>query len=138
MMSKKKSLVSMVLVFAMFVTLCIPAMAASNQTITLPVNQAWVTAGSDTRTGKVGFVNARNHSVYPTSGTDNFTTIQCKITNSSGTRISVDSYVQLKEGASASSRIDILDGYLTIKTVYFKFRGNTNKSAKAVVSYNAM
>lgn len=134
---KKRSMVCTVLLLAMFVAMCIPAMAASNQVISLPANQVWTTAGSDARSGAYSYVNVRNHSVYPASGNDSFSVIQCKITTSSGTLLCNDSYYRLDEGDSGYTRIDIREGYLNTETVYFKFRGNTDKSAKAVVSYYA-
>lgn len=131
-------MVCTVLLLAMFVAMCIPAMAASyNQVISLPANQAWTTAGSDDRSGAYSYVKVRNHSVYPASGNDSFSKIQCKITTSSGTLLCNDSYYKLDEGDSGYTQIDIREGYLNTETVYFKFRGNTDKSAKAVVSYYA-
>lgn len=135
---KKRSMVCTVLLLAMFVAMCIPAMAASyNQVISLPANQVWMTAGNDDRSGAYSYVKAQNHSVYPTSGDDTFSVIQCKITDSSGTLLCSSSSYKLEEGTGSYTKIYIREGYLDTDTVYFKFRGNKDYSAKAVVSYYA-
>lgn len=137
MMTKRRSLVCTVVLLALFVALCIPAMAASNKVITLPENQVWMTAGSDARSGAYSYVKVRNHSVYPTSGADFFGVIQCKITTANGTLLCNSSYYKLDEGDDDYTTIYIREGYLNTETVYFKFRGNTEYGAKAVVSYYA-
>ncbi len=133
---KKRSMVCTILLLAMFVVMCIPAMAAYNQVISLPANQVWMTAGNDDRSGAYSYVKVKNHSVYPASGNDSFSVIQCKITTSNGTLLCNNSYYRLEEG-DGYTQIDIREGYLNTETVYFKFRGNADKSAKAVVSYYA-
>lgn len=136
--STKRSIICTILLIAMFVAICIPAMAASNKVISLPANKTWKLAGTETRSGDYSYVTARNHSVYPSSGTDLFGMIQFKITNSDGTLICNSDYYTLDETATASSIIYVREGYLNTEDVRFYFRGNTNLAATAVVSYNPM
>lgn len=134
---KRRSMVCVVLLLVMIATMCIPVMAANKQVITIPANQAWMCAGTDDRLGAFSYAQARNHSVYPKSGNDFFSKIQCKITNKYGNLLCVNNYYTLDEGDSKFTQMDIREGMLTEKTVYFYFRGNSQKSAEAVVSYNA-
>lgn len=137
MTTKRRCLVCSILLLAMFVALCIPVLAASTQrVISLPADQSWVSAGSDTRSTSHSYTYARNHSVYPTSGVDLFSTIQCRLTSPGGTTIS--STYSLKEGADAYTEVYILDGYLHYTTVFFNFRGNSDYAANAVVSYDGL
>lgn len=99
-------------------------------------NQVWTSQSdnTDSRSGAYSTVYARNHAVRPTSGTDNFAKIQTRVTNGYGTVIS-DTYT-LSESATSSTSITIKEGYLASKLVGFQFRGNTNKEAYAIVSYD--
>lgn len=132
-MTKRR--ISGILMTVLVVLSCISVNASNNQVIIIPANQKWTTAGNETRTGNYSYVRARNDSVYPVSGTDNFAIIQCKITNSNGTLLCNKEYYKLDETADSATKISIREGYLTTKKIYFKFRGNTEKPAKAVVSY---
>lgn len=131
---------SSVLLLVLSIAIYIPAIAAASheQVIYLPQNQSWVTAGMDTRTGLFSYVKARNHSVYPNSGIDLFTTIQCKITDANGTLLCNESYYTLTETANDYTQIRIKEGCLKHSDIYFCFRGNTSAEATAIVSYNAM
>ena len=132
---KARRMVCFILLLALFITLCIPAMAVTNQVISIPANQKWMTAGSDARSGYYSYVNVLNHSVYPTSGADFFGIIQCKITTMSGTLLCEKNYYSLQEGADTYTQIRIREGYLNTEMVYFNFRGNSNYEATAIVSY---
>lgn len=82
-------------------------------------------------------VLARNHSVYPTSGTDTYENIQCRVTNTSGTTISVGAPHTLNETSATSTTITLGEGYLGYTSIVFGFRGNSSKPGEAVVSYNS-
>lgn len=129
-----KSTIPIIIIFVMLLTMALPAFATYKQNIFLPKDKKWMTAGHETRNFDYSYVRARCHSVYPESGTDNFTTIKCQVKNSSGTVISKQTY-SLKESASSNTKVYIKEGYLSASPVYFQFRGNTNKPAYAVVSY---
>ena len=117
----------------------ISAFAKSNVVVYLPVNQIWSAASLENRTGNYSYVQVGCDSVYPTSGTDNFTKIQARICrNNSGTLqlLMNKSYIVLTEGAGLS-KIYIKEGYLNTTTVHFQFRGNSSSAAEAVVDYYA-
>ncbi len=108
------------------------------KTIDLPKNQKWVSC-SATRTGDYDFCYAKCQSVYSTTSSDNFTRIQARVVNSSGTRISVDSKYILSEKDAGSAVMNIKRGYLSAKSIKFQFRGNKPEyAARAKVFYNAM
>ena len=133
---KRKILVTGVITFLMMATMLMSTFAAIDKNITIPSNQAWTSGSSEARTGNYSNVKVKCNSVYPESGTDNFSKIQTRITNSSGTLIMNTEYTTLTEG-NDYSYIAIKQGYLNTTTVRFQFRGNTSKSAKAVVSFSA-
>lgn len=132
-MLKTKNLVTGVVAMAMALVVSVPVFSATNQTISLPKNKVWVDAGDAIRSGNYSAVRARCHSVYPDSGTDDFTKIRCRVQNSSDTVIS--DTVILSETASDYTSIEIREGYISASPVTFQFRGNTNAAANAVVSY---
>jgi hypothetical protein len=133
-MKNMKKLATIITVLAMAFVMAIPTFAAYKQSIYLPKDQAWVTAGDATRSGNYSTVKARCHSVYPDSGADFFGKIQCRVTNKNGTEIS-DKIYALDEGDSDYTKITIKEGYLSTSPVTFQFRGNTSAAANAVVSY---
>jgi hypothetical protein len=135
----KKIFVGMLAMAAIFImsSVCYAGTRDYMQTIYLPPNQAWTTAGSGNRSGNFSFVIARTHAVYPVGGADHFTKCQCKITNTSGTTICKSSYYTLYETSGSYTHIPIKEGYLNTTTVKFKFRGNTSDDAYANVSYSA-
>jgi len=136
---KLRVTLSILAVIATLAMSCIPALAStSNQVIYLPANQVWTLAGTDSRSKAYSYVKARNNSVYPASGIDNFQTIQCKATTNDGSVMTTKNYYQLSETSSDYTSMYVMDGYLNYNTTYFYFRGNTADSAYAVVSYNAM
>lgn len=138
-MKLRKTIYAAISATVMIAMLCVSAMAASvtNKTISLPANQVWTSAtgNSVARSGSYNDVGARCNSVYPDSGADFFGKIQCRVLNSYGTKIMDDDYVVLDEGADGYTYIPIKNGYLSVTTVYFQFRGNTSAAANAVVSY---
>lgn len=134
MKEKKNKLFICVLTLLLCLSMSLPCMATYRKSIRIPANQEWTTAGSESRSGNYSYVSAENHSVYPESGTDLFSTIQCKVTNSSGTRVCANEVYYLSE-TGGSVNIYMREGYLNTTTVYFKFRGNSSSAAYAVVSY---
>ena len=120
---------------AMFCMMSMSALASTM--ISLPENQVWTSKAAISRTGSFSFVYAKCESVYPSSGSDNFTKIQTRLVNSSGKLIMKKDYETLTEG-KASSLLYIKEGYLADKTVYIQFRGNTNAAAEAVVDYYSL
>ncbi len=129
----KKHRISILVALGMIMITCVPVFATS-RTIELPKDQVWTAKFSEPRTGKYSQVSAECDSVYPLSGSDNFTRIHCRVVNQSGTVISAQSYYVLTEGMS-STYIPIKEGYLNLSVVYFQFRGNSNSPAYAAVSY---
>lgn len=79
----------------------------------------------------------RCESVYPDENIpDTYRIIYCRITDYKGNRISLDSERQLTEGAGVYEQMKIREIYANVLgTIYFQFRGNSNASAYAVVSY---
>ncbi len=136
-MKTTKKILSAFVVMMIAIIIAVPAFAAgtNRQSIYLPKDQEWKSAGTDTRTGNYSYVYARCHSVYPDSGADHFTTIQCRVRNSSGIVIS-DKIYYLEESATGFTSIKIKEGYLSASPVTFQFRGNTSAPAYAVVSYH--
>lgn len=138
---KTKSLryvVSTILVLALFFALAVPSMAVSvKEIVQIYSNQSWNNRSAVTRSGNYSTVLARNHSVYPTSGTDTYENIQCRVTNTSGTTISVNAPHTLNETSATSTTITLGEGYLGYTSIVFGFRGNSSKPGEAVVSYNS-
>lgn len=132
---KKQKLIPCIVALAIAFITSIPVFA-STTTISLSKDQAWTKNYNDTRSKDYSYVTARCHSVYPASGTDNFEKIQVRILNSSNTVIMDNDYVTLSETASTGTEISIKEGYLGVSSVNFQFRGNTDKAASAVVSYD--
>lgn len=135
MKQRNRCLVGTLLLLTMLIAFAVPALAVSNQVLSLPSGQVWTSGSSISRTGNYSYAFARNHSVYPYSGTDQYELIQCRIVNSSGTRISEEPYVPLSETAGSYSLVYLREGYLGYKTILFQFRGNSTNAAYAVVSY---
>ena len=129
----KKHRISILVALGMIMITCMPVFATS-RTIELPSNQVWTAKFSEPRTGRYSQVAAECDSVYPLSGSDNFTRIQCRVVNQSGTVITGNDYYRLTEGMP-STYITIEEGYLNLSVVYFQFRGNTPSPAYTVVSY---
>lgn len=123
---------------AMFCMMSMSALAATNVVISLPKDQAWTSRRSMTRTGNYSYVQASCDSVYPTDGgSDNFSKIQARIVDSSGTLIMTKDYVVLKEGDGYQD-LDIKEGYQALSPVYIQFRGNSSSAAEAVVNYKGL
>lgn len=129
----KKHRISILVALGMIMITCMPIFATS-RTIELPSNQVWTAKFSEPRTGKYSQVSAKCDSVYPPSGSDNFTQIQCRVVNQSGTVISEQSFYRLTEG-TPSTYITLKEGYLNLSVVYFQFRGNSSQPANAAVTY---
>lgn len=133
-MNKKKKITTVIVAMAMFCMMSISALAATNVVVSLPKDQAWTSKKSVTRTGSYSYIEASCDSVYPTSGSDNFSKIQARVVNSAGTLIMTKDYEVLKEG-DGYQELHIKDGYLALDTVYIQFRGNSSSAAEAVVNY---
>lgn len=112
----------------------VSVMAGMNEKVELPANQVWTKSYPSPRTGDYSRVWANCDSVYPSSGTDHFKTIQVRILNNAGTVIMDKPYESLTEGDDAKA-IYIKEGYLGTTTVNFQFRGNNNSAATAIVDY---
>lgn len=104
--------------------------------VDLAPNQVWSSKYTVERSCQYSYVFAALKSVYPTSGTDNFTKIQARLVSNSGISITDNNsgYVVLKEGAG-DQQIFVKNGYLNVPTVYIQFRGNTDARAIALVEY---
>lgn len=135
MKEKLKKFLAIMGVFGIIFSMSLVTNAVDKKQISLPANMKWTAKYSTSRNTSYSYSRARCHSVYPESGSDNFSRMRCRVVNSSGTVISASSYTILTEGASGNTRISLREGYLNLSTVYFQFCGNTKASAQAVVSY---
>lgn len=135
-MSRRKRITIIIVAMLMFCMMSMSALAAINVHISLPKDQVWTDSLDVSRTAGFSYVKASCDSVYPTSGSDNFTKIQVRIVNSSGALIMTSNYEVLKEG-DGYKMLYIKEGYLANKTVYLQFRGNSSAAAEAVVNYFA-
>lgn len=133
--TRKSKLITAVTVMAMCIMTAVPVKAASNVVVYLPKNQLWTGPYSASRSGNNRYVSAKCNSVYPLSGTDNYTQIQVTVVSNNNTTILEGEVATLTEGQNMT-RLNIKNGYLNLRTVYFKFRGNKPElDANAVVSY---
>lgn len=130
----KRKIVTGLTVIALLAMSCISSFAVLNKQIYLPPNQAWMTAGSVTRTGNFSYTKAGCDSVYPTSGSDNFTRIQVRLKNAGGMVISTKASTVLTEG-NGTEKIYLREGYMATTPVTFQFRGNSSSAAYAIVDY---
>lgn len=130
-----RKLVTLLIVVVMLAVTCMPVFAASNKLIYLSPNQFWTSGYGEAHDPDYIRCGARCHSVYPYSGSDLFSNIQCKVTNTYDEVITTRSTYTLNEGASGYTSIYLMDGYLNTTTVYFHFRGNSSAQAQAIVSY---
>lgn len=139
-MKKSGKLVTLLLALLMLVVTVLPAMAASNvynQVVHIADYKYWSYGGWASHTlGNQG-AQVRCESVYPDENIpDTYRIIYCRITDYKGNRISLDSERQLTEGAGVYEQMKIREIYANVLgTIYFQFRGNSNASAYAVVSY---
>lgn len=137
-MNKKKRIITVIVVMAMFCMMSMSVLAVNNVVISLPKDQVWTPKRVVMRTGNYSYVQASCDSVYPTNGnSDNFSKIQARIVDDKGKWIMTDDYVVLPEGGGFQN-LNIKEGYLNYKTVYIEFRGNTNSEAEAVVNYDGL
>lgn len=134
-MTMKKGIATIVAAMAMFCMMSMSVLADMDVVISLPENQVWTSGASIQRTGNYSYVWAGCDSVYPKSGTDNFSKIQARIVDSSGVLIMSKDYEVLSEESPIDTRLFIKEGYLNNRIVYIQFRGNTNKPAEAIVDY---
>lgn len=134
---KKKIIISFILTLMIVLNGMSTFAAVSNKSITIQADQVWSISLSDKRSTNYSHVSAGCDTVYPFSGSDNFSKIQTRVVNSSGTVISTQSYTVLQEG-SGMKNISLKEGYLGLSTVYFQFRGNSSSSAKAIVDYDGL
>lgn len=127
--------ISAMVVTFMIVLTVVPSFAASYQTIFLAANQYWTKGYGENHDVNYSRCGARCHSVSPYSGTDNYHVIQCKVEDTYGETISTENYYRLNESATDYKKITIKEGKLNSSSVYFRFRGNSDAQAMAVVSY---
>lgn len=139
-MKKNSKFVTAAVVLVMLLLSIMPAFAqVNNVLISIPANKAWSVGYGDTHDARYSTIGAKCESVYPESGLDTFTRIQYAadyLDGSSWVTVTTKPYEVLVEGDPEYKTMQIREGYLNIPTVWFKFRGNTDASARAVVSYN--
>lgn len=116
---------------------CLPALAAqTNISIYLPEDQLWSTGFGEYHYAGYLYMGARCHSVFPTTGSDNFHRIQCSADTLEGVRVTKRPYVVLTEGSSTYEKVEVTGTFKPYtQAVYFKFRGNSSAKAQAIVSY---
>ncbi|MGB8455028.1 MAG: hypothetical protein WCD89_22195 [Anaerocolumna sp.] len=138
---KKKiaSVISLVLVLGFIMGT--NAFAATDQIITVGKDMTWKDVDYLYRSGLDPYITASCSSVYPDSGTDNFTRIQVGLKRtpnspSPDTIINWGGYYVLYEG-EGDTKVQILDNYLSAYNIRICFRGNDpDYGANAVVSYS--
>lgn len=130
-----RKLITIFVVIVLLAITCVPVFAASNQVVYLFENQVWTKGYGEAHDPDYYRCGAMCHSVYPYSGWDLFSNIQCKVTNTYNEVIAVKPTYTLTEGASSYTEIAIMDGELSTTTVFFHFRGNSSAQAQAIVSY---
>lgn len=131
----KRSIITLVVALFLVTVTCIPAFAVSGEYVPIPANQVWTKGYGDSHDANYNDAGALCSSVYPYSGVDLFSSIQCRLHDTMDNVISTKDYVVLKEGNGKFTQIEIKDGFIAVPTVYFKFRGNTSSQAQAIVSY---
>lgn len=136
MRTSKKHLASVICALVLAFTMCVPALAFGYGVVRLGANQAWTSGYEDTRSGDKDYASAECESVYPSSGIDLFSKIQCRIRNDWMNIMSVEEYVVLTEGEGHTT-IALKEGYLERLNINFQFRGNSNAAASAAVQYDA-
>ena len=135
-MKLKRILITALVVTVLLAVTAMPIYATtSNKVLYLQSNQYWTQGFGEAHDINYYYCGARCHSVYPPSGTDTYTRIDCKVTNTYNVVVTVAPYYTLNESASGYSYLQIKNGYLGTATVYFAFRGHTNADAYAVVSF---
>ena len=134
-MKIKKGIITTMIVLIIIVITCTPVLAASYKVVYLHAGQVWTQGYGEAHDTNYSYVGAMCHSVYPYSGPDYFTKIQCKVTNTYDNVITTSSHYVLSENASNYTSMKIAEGYLATSTVYFHFRGNSQEQAQAIVSY---
>ena len=140
-MRLKKMMVSMGIAVPMFLISAVSALAAtraSNVVINLPANQIWTGNYASARDYHTDHCVVKLISVYPLSGTDNFSKIQTRELDGDGDNImlSGEKYYVLTEGAEKYTSIMLKENHLNDAEVYFQFCGNSNSAAQAVVNYS--
>lgn len=142
-MNMKKRIASVLsLILVISFVLGTNAFAVTDDLITVSKDMTWTVVNYLSRSGSDTFVTASVSSVYPDSGSDNFTRIQVGLKRtpnqpSPDTMINWGGYYVLYEG-EGSTKVQILDQYLSTETVRICFRGNDpDYGANAVVSYSS-
>lgn len=106
------------------------------KSITILPNQIWSADydNTDARTGNYSTVQARCHSVWPTSGSAVYHKIRCQVTN--GYDKVISTVYKLDKDDAYWTSITLKEGYLSASLVGFEFSGNSNNDAYAIVSYD--
>lgn len=137
-MSKRGKVVTCLILALVMVVSCVPlfASAAGPTVVRLAEGQAWTRSYyAGTHTAGYDSAAAECDAVYPINSiVDLFFACQCRAVNSSGVQIGADDYVVLQENGGRV-RVYLSQGMQNTPSVYFQFRGNTDKAAEAVVSY---
>lgn len=136
----KKTIITLIVLLAIFFMMSMTVLADEylNVRISLAANQVWTGGYSVTRSGRYSYVSAGLDTVFPSEGNDNFERIQVRVTQFryGFDALNEEGVVTLKEG-SGYQNLTIKEGYLNCTTVYFQFRGNSNKAAEAIVNYKS-
>lgn len=134
---KVKSVVVTFLVVCCMLSVSASAETVSNRHIVLPENKEWTTPYGVTRSGDHYDVMVQCNAVYPEEGTDNFKKMQCCLISPYGIDVMDTplSYLVLEE-VDGPTYIRIRNGFLNLDHVYFRFRGNSNSAANAIVTYS--
>ncbi len=135
-MSKRGKVVTCLILAMVMIVSCVPLLvaAARSMIVDLPSNQRWsISYNAGTHQSGYDSASARLLSVYPLSGEDNFTQIQCQAVTRDGDQIS--SIYTLTEGASASA-IKLYQGMQDPDSC-ISDSGNADYAAQAVVEYSA-
>lgn len=132
-------LVSCAVVLFIVSVSCLPALAAqSNIHVFLPANQAWSVGYGDKHVAQHKHIGARCHTVYPETGLDTYTTMQYGAETLEHVRVTKKDFERLTEWDSSYTLMELLPEYVGRNmNIYFMFRGNSNASARAIVSYDA-
>lgn len=113
-------------------TVMVSGAAVTLSDIYLPENQSVIPVASE-RSGSCGYVKIKCNYVEPPSGSDNYSTIQFRV----NCGINMNSWTTIKEG-EGYKQVTIKNGYLNIKRVVYRLRGNDpEKDANAGITYNS-
>lgn len=140
MNNKGKKYLTFIVTMLTICMMSITAFAAStnvfNKEYYIPAQQIWTASAPVDRSVNYSYVSASLSTVYPLHGSDNFKKIQARIVTLTDKPVCImtSSYEVLTEG-DGYFKLKIMEGYLSLKTVWIQFRGNSDSAAYAVVNY---